>query len=170
MKFIIRHMKWLWAVFLILGVVACSENTDVANTANSSEQLLGRVTLDVYKSRTCGCCEQWIEHVETSGFEAIVHHPVNLNQLKADKGISLRYQSCHTAVSNDGYVFEGHIPARIIQQFLADPPQNAIGLAVLGMPAGSPGMEMGNRHDDYDVLLLKQGGNAEIYRHITSKL
>ena len=90
----------------------------------------------------------------------------NLNKLKSDKGISPRYQSCHTAVSKDGYVFEGHIPADIIQRFLANPPPNAIGLAVPGMPAGSPGMEMGSRHDEYDVFLLSKDGGDVVYEHI----
>jgi hypothetical protein len=170
MKLIIRQMKCLWVASLIMGVVACSESTDVVTAEKSSEPLLERVTLNVYKSQSCSCCEQWVEHVETLDFETVVHHPANLSQLKAEKGISPRYQSCHTAVSNSGYVFEGHIPARIIQQFLADPPPNSIGLAVPGMPVGSPGMEMENRHDDYDVLLLKQDGNSAVYKHITAKL
>ena len=95
-----------------------------------------------------------------------VHHPENLNKLKSDMGISPRYQSCHTAVSKDGYVFEGHVPADIIHRFLTNPPPNAIGLAVPGMPVGSPGMEMGNRHDEYDIFLLNKDGNDVVYEHI----
>ncbi len=170
MKRVVRKMWWPMITFMVFGVVACSDNTELTNASAPQGRLVEKVTLEVYKSRTCRCCNKWVTHVEASGFETDVHHHENLNKLKSDKGISPRYQSCHTAVSNDGYVFEGHIPAYVIQQFLADPPQNAIGLAVPGMPAGSPGMEMGNRHDDYDVLLIKQDGNAEVYKHITAKL
>ena len=166
MKLIVNGVRWLAVIALSWGIVACSDSSDLVRVSTPAVPPVGQISLDVYKSRTCGCCEQWVEHVETSGIETVVHHPANLNKLKADKGILPRYQSCHTAVSNDGYVFEGHIPAHIIQQFLADPPQNSIGLAVPAMPVGSPGMEMGNRHDDYDVLLLKKDGNAEVYEHI----
>ena len=98
-----------------------------------------------------------------------MHHPADLNKIKADKGIAPRYQSCHTAVSSDGYVFEGHIPGHIIQQFLADPPKDVIGLAVPGMPAGSPGMEVGDRRDEYDVLLLSKDGSHTVYEHVNGK-
>ena len=108
------------------------------------------------------------DHVEASGFEAVVHHPANLKKLKAGKGISPRYQSCHTSVSNDGYVFEGHVPAHVIQRFLTDPPKNAIGLAVPGMSVGSPGMEEGDRFDPYDVLLLRTDGVSEVYVHMAN--
>ena len=73
-----------------------------------------------------------------------------------------------TAVSSDGYVFEGHVPAHVIQRFLTDPPNNAIGLAVPGMPVGSPGMEVGDRFDPYDVLLLRTDGSSEVYIHMAN--
>ncbi len=86
--------------------------------------------------------------------------------LKQEKGIGSEFQSCHTAVSAKGYVFEGHVPATVMSDFLAQPPEGAIGLAVPGMPVGSPGMEMGERFTPYDVVLLKGDGSSEIYRHI----
>jgi len=79
-----------------------------------------------------------------------------------------RYQSCHTAVSSHGYVFEGHVPARHIKAFLANPPADAIGLAVPGMPLGSPGMEVGSRFDPYEVLLLKKDGSSEVFARVDS--
>ncbi len=169
MKSVVKKMLWSLAISLLPGVAACSDNTELATASSLQDRQVERVTLDVYKSRTCRCCNKWITHLEASGFEANVHHPANLNKLKSDKGIVPRYQSCHTAVSKDGYAFEGHIPADIIQRFLAHPPPNAIGLAVPGMPVGSPGMEMGNRYDEYDVLLLKQDGDVEAYEHISAK-
>ncbi len=125
------------------------------------------IHLDVYKSETCMCCEKWISNLESKGFHAVARHPADLNQEKVKRGIAPRYHSCHTAVSTDGYVFEGHIPATIIQRFLSEKPKSAIGLAVPGMPMGSPGMEMGNHFDPYDVLLLKADGSSSVYAHIS---
>ncbi len=126
------------------------------------------VQLAVYKSPTCGCCEEWISHLQSHGLKYTIHHPDDLNTIKNRYRISPQYQSCHTAVSPEGYVFEGHIPAPVITRFLAEKPQGAIGLAVPGMPVGSPGMEMGERFTPYDVLLLKSDGSSEVYIRITS--
>jgi hypothetical protein len=169
MKLVVKRTRWLIVIALSWGIVACSDNTDLANVSTPEAPSARKISLDVYKSRTCGCCKKWVSHVKNSGFQTDVHHPTNLNKLKADKGVLPRYQSCHTAVSQDGYVFEGHIPADIIQRFLTNPPPNAIGLAVPGMPVGSPGMEMGNRHDEYDVLLLSSDGSNTVYEHIGGK-
>ena len=166
MKWVVRSVGWIAATTLLLSsVVACSDKASLTTASNSVSD--ETVSLDVYKSRTCGCCKKWVSHIEDFGFESEVHHPANLNKIKSDKGIAPRYQSCHTAVSNDGYVFEGHIPGPIIQHFLAAPPKDAIGLAVPGMPVGSPGMEVGDRFDPYDVLLLKKDGSSEVYQHIS---
>ena len=168
MKWVVRSIRWFATTTLLLvSVVACSDNENLTTASNSITSEI--VSLDVYKSRTCGCCKKWVSHIEDFGFESEVHHPANLNKIKADKGIAPRYQSCHTAVSSDGYVFEGHIPGHIIQQFLADPPKDAIGLAVPGMPAGSPGMEVGDRRDEYDVLLLSKDGSHRVYEHVNGK-
>jgi len=122
--------------------------------------------LNVYKSPTCGCCVDWIEHAEENGFETQAFHPRNLDQMKLEMGIQRHFQSCHTAVSESGYVFEGHVPARLVKQFLANPPEGALGLTAPGMPMGSPGMEMGSRFDPYQVLLMKQDGGYEVYANI----
>lgn len=166
MEAIVRKMQWLVTVTLFVGVAACSDNAALVNTPTSKNPSVEKISLDVYKSQTCGCCEKWVTYVEAFGFETAVHHPANLNQVKFDRGISPRYQSCHTAMSKNGYVFEGHIPAGIMQRFLANPPPNAIGLAVPGMPVGSPGMEMGDRHDAYNVFLLNKHGNDVVYEYI----
>ena len=86
--------------------------------------------------------------------------------MKDRHGVKQEYRSCHLAVSAEGYVFEGHVPARYIEQFLEEKPQDAIGLAVPGMPAGSPGMEVEGRFDRYRVLLLKNDGSYEVYARI----
>lgn len=128
----------------------------------------GAIALDVYKSPTCGCCGSWIEHIEKSAFVTKTIHPADLSLEKSQRGIQPMYRSCHTAVSKDGYVFEGHVPAKYIEKFLADKPKGAIGLAVPGMPAGSPGMEMGDMFTPYPVLLLKKDGTSEVYAQINS--
>lgn len=169
MKLLVKRMRWLAVIALCWSVVACWDPSEVVNGRTPEDPIVDKISLDVYKSPTCGCCENWVTHVEASGFEAALHHPTDLNKLKADKGISPPYQSCHTAISDDGYVFEGHIPAGLIQRFLSKPPADAIGLAVPGMPVGSPGMEVGNRHDEYDVLLLSKDGSNRVYEHIGGK-
>lgn len=134
-----------------------STTTPVASTG---------ITLDVYKSPSCGCCTLWIDHIEANGIHSVMHHPDDLNEIKNRYGILPVYQSCHTAVSSEGYVFEGHIPAHVLLKFLAEKPEGAIGLAVAGMPLGSPGMELHDRITPYDVLLLKKDGSSEVYAHI----
>lgn len=164
MKSVVRNIKWLTTTLLLLSVAACSDTKILATASNSMTS--ETISLDVYKSRTCDCCKKWVSHIEEFGIEPKVHHPTNLNKIKSDKGIAPRYQSCHTAISNDGYVFEGHIPGPVIQRFIAAPPKDAVGLAVPGMPVGSPGMEAGNHYDEYDVLLLNKRGNHTVYEHI----
>lgn len=122
-----------------------------------------QVALDVYKSETCGCCEDWIHHMQDQDFAVTSHHPLDLAAEKQELGVAPRYQSCHTAVSADGYLFEGHIPAKLVTRFLNEKPEGAIGLAVPGMPVGSPGMEMDDRFTPYDVLLLKEDGSSQVY-------
>lgn len=124
------------------------------------------LTLQVYKSATCGCCQDWMAHMRANAFKLNGNDLANLTQFKLRHGIEPRYQSCHTALSPSGFVFEGHIPARFVSQFLAEPPSEAIGLAVPGMPVGSPGMEVGDKFMPYQVLLLKRDGNHEIYADV----
>lgn len=153
----------LAVIFLLIShTVHASSTPSTTPTADKPMQL------EVYKSPTCGCCEEWISHLRSHGLKSNIHHPDDLNAVKNRYKISPKYQSCHTAVSPDGYVFEGHIPAPVITRFLAEKPEGAIGLAVPGMPVGSPGMEMGERFTPYDVLLLKSDGSSEVYIRITS--
>ena len=126
------------------------------------------VHLDVYKSPTCGCCIKWMDHLAEYGFTSTGHHPDALGSLKRELGVPARYGSCHTGVTKDGYVFEGHVPARYITQFLGDPPAGARGLTVPAMPIGSPGMEYKNQFMPYDVLLLKDDGSVEVYASVRS--
>ena len=90
--------------------------------------------------------------MDARGYSSTVHHPRNISLVKAELGLKPEWTSCHTAVTHEGFIFEGHIPEKFIAQFLAAPPEGAMGLAVPGMPIGGPGMEMGNRFTPYDIL------------------
>ncbi|MFT4795653.1 MAG: hypothetical protein ACJAVR_002310 [Paracoccaceae bacterium] len=117
----------------------------------------------VAKSPTCGCCGAWIDRMRDAGF-AVDARDVDqdtLYALKAQLGIGPEHASCHTA-QVDGYVIEGHVPAQDIQRLLAERP-DAAGLAVPGMPTGSPGMEMGDERDPYDTLLVRKDGSATVF-------
>ena len=135
----------------------------------AAAQSIDDITLNVYKEVTCACCVGWIEHMDEHGYESTVHHPPDLNQVKLDLGLRPQFHSCHTAVTDSGYLFEGHIPEKYIAMFLADPPENAIGLSVPGMPIGGPGMEIGDQFTPYQILLLHKDGSARVYAEINSK-
>ncbi|AOY89575.1 metal-binding protein [Marinobacter salinus] len=117
--------------------------------------------IHVYKSPTCGCCKDWVRHLEDNGFDVDVTETNNLNPVKIDAGLTPALASCHTAFIGD-YVIEGHVPASDIRRLIAEAPQ-AKGLSVPGMPVGSPGMEMGGRKDHYQVLLFNDKGQTRVF-------
>jgi len=116
--------------------------------------------INVYKTKTCGCCSAWVDHLKSNGFKVIAHDVQDPGTIRAKFGIAEKYGSCHTGVIN-GYAIEGHVPADSIKKLLKEKPK-ASGLAAPGMPMGSPGME-GHRKDAYDVLLVDKKGNSSIY-------
>jgi len=120
-------------------------------------------SIEVWKSATCECCGAWVKHLEADGFTVKVNaaEPSTLASLKRQAGIGDKLASCHTAMI-DGYVIEGHVPGTDIKRLVAERPQ-AIGLAVPGMPVGSPGMEQGAEFEPYDVLLIKKDGTTETF-------
>lgn len=124
-----------------------------------------RPTLEVWKGPTCGCCKDWIAHMQASGFSVVAHDTGNVDA-RARLGLPVQYGSCHTALVG-GYVVEGHVPASEVQRLLKEKPR-ALGLAVPGMPLGSPGMdgpEYKGRKDAYQVLLIGRDGTSSPYRH-----
>jgi len=156
------------AVRLFLTAL-CVALPGVAFADESAGSKLERMTaLTVYKTPTCGCCGKWVDHIEGAGFEVTVKEMDNLAAVKRSQGIAPTHQSCHTAVADDGgYVFEGHVPAKYMEAFLADPPEGARGLVVPAMPVGSPGMEYQDHFSPYDVLLLKADGTYDVYAHVS---
>lgn len=120
--------------------------------------------LQVWKDPNCGCCKDWVSYLQADGFTVQVYDSGN-TAVRRRLGLPERYGSCHTALIG-GYVVEGHVNAREIRRLLAEKPQ-ALGLAVPGMPVGSPGMDgpdYGGRQDPYDVLLVQRDGTARIYQ------
>lgn len=118
--------------------------------------------IDVYKSASCGCCHAWVDHLRANGFTVKAVDVPSPSDYRTKYGIPDDLGSCHTGVVA-GYALEGHVPAAEIKRLLSDRPK-ARGLAVPGMPMGSPGME-GARNDPYDVLLIQADGRARVYKH-----
>jgi hypothetical protein len=121
-------------------------------------------TLEVYKSPTCGCCSKWVDHATQAGFKVKVADLSDqaLDALKQKHGIPRTAQSCHTALV-DGYVIEGHVPVAEVQRLLKERPAVA-GIAVGGMPIGSPGMEVpGQRAQTYNVVTFDKAGAVKVY-------
>ena len=163
----IKFISTVLATFTVIALFVIFSDSE-ALKAEPQAAKAEPFVLDVYKSPTCGCCKKWITHVNDNGFESNAYNRNDLTQLKEDKGIAPRYRSCHTAISKEGYVFEGHVPAKHIQQFLAEKHEDALGLSAPGMGMGSPGMEMGDKFTPYKVLLLKTDGTSEVYASINS--
>lgn len=121
--------------------------------------------VEIWKSPTCGCCKDWVAHLEANGFRTLVRDNGNA-QIRSRLGVAPQYGGCHTALVG-GYAIEGHVPAADIRRLLKERPK-AVGLAVPGMPVGAPGMDgpaYGGHKDPYDVLLLVAAhGDARVYQ------
>jgi hypothetical protein len=123
-----------------------------------------RPQLEVWKDPNCGCCKDWVAHMQANGFAVKVHDSGN-SAARKRLGMPDKLGSCHTALVG-GYTLEGHVPAREVLRLLKERPA-AVGLAVPGMPVGSPGMDgaiYGERKDPYDVLLVSRSGGTRVYQ------
>ena len=118
-------------------------------------------TISVIKSKTCGCCSLWLEHLKAKGFTVKAEDVDDLYERKDKLKIPSELQSCHTGIV-EGYVIEGHVPAEDIVRLLKEKPK-ALGLAVPGMPMGSPGMDMGAKKDAYNVILFTEDGKTSLW-------
>jgi Predicted metal-binding protein len=116
--------------------------------------------ITVYKDPSCGCCTKWIDHLRAHGFAVTARDMDDMDEVKATFGVPGKLQSCHTATLGS-YVVEGHVPADVIQKMLKERPK-ILGLAVPGMPVGSPGME-GGRAQHYDVVAFERNGKTSVY-------
>jgi hypothetical protein len=119
-------------------------------------------TVTVYKSPTCGCCSKWIEHMRSNGFEVKATDIEDMTSVKKANGVPQEAESCHTALVG-GYVLEGHVPADSVKRLLREKPKVA-GLAVPGMPVGSPGMEVpSGQVQHFDVVSFVKGGATTVF-------
>lgn len=142
-------------------VAPAQANTSFTQTNQHSTPLLQGVSASVYKDANCGCCTEWISYANKAGLQSTYQHPEALSVVKDRYAVPQQMRSCHTTVTNDGYVFEGHIPAKFMAQFLENPPSKAIGLAVPSMPVGSPGMEYKGKFMPYKIFQLNKDGSYE---------
>ncbi len=118
-------------------------------------------TIKVFRSPSCGCCGGWVDHLRGAGFEVAVEMTDDLTPVLERLGVPERLRSCHTGEAA-GYFVEGHVPATDVERLLRERP-DARGIAVPGMPIGSPGMEMGGRRDPFHTLLVDRSGGISVF-------
>ena len=114
----------------------------------------------MYRDPNCGCCLSWADHMEQGGKHEVetIDHP-DMRAVKTQRGVPGDLRSCHTVIA-DGYVIEGHVPAADVERLLAERPEGVTGLAVAGMPMGSPGMEHGDHRQPYQVIAFGPAGRS----------
>lgn len=148
----------LASILAILLLSACSKAP--SGTALPS--------LTVFKSPTCGCCTKWMDHVNAGGLTTELKSEQDMAAVQNRLGVPAALQACHVATAGE-YLIVGHVPAEDIRRLLAEKPK-ARGLAVRGMPIGSPGMEHGDHHQPYDTLLFQADGQTSVFaRHEDGK-
>lgn len=141
---------------LTLPAVATAQRASGAKPA--ATQTAQAIT--VYKTATCGCCTKWVDHLKAAGFNPTVHVVADMSQSPITKRVPDSLRSCHTATL-EGYLVEGHVPADVIKQLLKDRPK-VEGIAVPGMPMGSPGMESPNP-EPYQVMAFDAAGKTSVF-------
>ena len=150
------------SVFLLsLSVMACSQDSEISDPASSLTSTAELPLMTVYKSPTCGCCEDWVTYIKEAGYSVNAIDHDNVDAVKAEHGLTdPSLKSCHTAIV-DGYVIEGHVPLTDIERLLRERP-DVIGLTAPGMPMMSPGMDS-ELPKDYDVLAFEKDGGSHVY-------
>ncbi|MEM8531165.1 MAG: DUF411 domain-containing protein [Chloroflexota bacterium] len=154
-----RFMKLTGTIALLAGILitACAAPANEhANTSQTTQAMI------VYKSPTCGCCSDWVRYAEEHGYTVTVKEMQDMTPIKAEHSIPPTMQSCHTTLI-DGYVIEGHVPIEDVERLLTERP-NVAGIAVPGMPVGSPGMEVaGTEPQPFDVMVFDTDGSTEVF-------
>jgi hypothetical protein len=154
--------RWI-TVLPLLGTALLAPHW-VRAAAAASASASATTPVEIWKDPSCGCCHDWMEHMQANGFSFTVHDTGN-NAVRSRLGLPHKLGSCHTALVG-GYLIEGHVPASDVRALLQQKPA-ALGLAVPGMPVGSPGMDgaaYGNRRDPYDVLLVARSGATRVFK------
>jgi hypothetical protein len=155
----LRRIRGAWMRLAVAAVVA---TLLLARAPASAEP----AKVQIYKSPTCGCCQKWVDHLKSSGYDVSVSNVSDVGPVKRELGVPQGAASCHTALVG-GYFVEGHVPAEDIARLLAEHPDVA-GLAVPGMPLGSPGMEGPNARP-YKVFAVKRDGTMTVFAEHTPR-
>lgn len=159
----------LFAGLGLWGALSSGTSAEAAQAAAAGTASLERASapsgapvVTIYKNPTCACCEGWADHLRASGFRVEMKEGADLMKVKQQLGVTADLASCHTAEVGD-YVLEGHVPADVIRQLLAEKP-TVRGLAVPGMPAGVPGMPAaGPNRAPYEIFTIEEGGDTRVY-------
>ena len=155
----------LAATSLVLAGCTAAEDSRMSTASSPEDVAIAQAALaseiTVFRSPTCGCCGQWIEHAKAAGFQVKDEVTEDMDAIKQRYGVPQSLTSCHTTVVGD-YVVEGHIPAEDVQKLLTEKPDIA-GIAVPGMPIGSPGMESGDYTEPYTVFSFTESGEIDAF-------
>jgi hypothetical protein len=146
--------------FRFFSMAVCAAALSVVTAAAPTIPAPARPTITVYKDPNCGCCKNWIEHLIKHGYRVDAKDSPDMAEIKSTLGVPSDLKACHTAVVN-GYIIEGHVPAADIDRLLATKPVIK-GLAVPGMPMGSPGME-GATKQHYQVMAFDKAGKTKVF-------
>ena len=142
--------------FLIRGAAAAAAAAVLPGLLSAS----AAIPMVVYKDPSCGCCRTWVGLMRSAGFEISVRDTADIQSVKRRYQVPAALASCHTALVG-GYVVEGHVPADLVSRLLKEKPK-VLGLAVPGMPVGSPGMEGGTKQP-YDVMTFDAAGKSTVF-------
>ena len=142
-------------------VAAAITITAISTASAPQAQETAQPTLAVYKTATCGCCSKWVDHMKAAGFDVKAQNVDDIGRVKSTYGVPAEIGSCHTSLVG-GYVVEGHVPADAVKRMLKEKPAIA-GIAVPGMPIGSPGMEQGGRTESYSIVAFDKSGKQTVF-------
>jgi hypothetical protein len=146
--------------YAVLTLALAAPGVVLAQRATGKPGAPAAQAITVYKTATCGCCTKWVDHLKAAGFNPTVHVVDDMSQSPITRRVPDSLRSCHTATL-EGYLVEGHVPADVIKQLLREKPR-VEGIAVPGMPAGSPGMESPNP-EPYDVIAFDSTGKTKVF-------
>lgn len=156
-----RQSSLIWGYIkkLVVYLVAIASIVLIGTTEAQAANL---PQATVYRDPNCTCCGGWIEHLKAKGFPVKNVPTADMIAFKQEHGVTEELASCHTAIV-DGYVVEGHVPSDDIKRLLTQKP-NISGIAVPGMPVGTPGMEMGNKKDSFAVVAFDEQGQTKVFK------
>jgi hypothetical protein len=155
------HFSLMWGNPGRVTLCALSALAMAFGVGSSSRAEQSAPSVTVYKTATCGCCSMWVKHMREHGFDVRAIDVEDMGRVKATYGVPAALESCHTSLVG-GYVLEGHVPADTVRRLLRERP-TAAGIAVPGMPAGSPGMEVPGRRDPYAIVTFDRSGQYAVF-------